>query len=212
MMRRGSSMNAASLALRAALMSVMLYADATAAGPDPNWPCQQPLVPQVTASMVWSGPPVENIGDWRAEPSVAELVDRIAPRNVSVKDGEAAIAAFLKDVEGGDRTRLVTLAFAGLLEKANGQRSEVITRIKDLAERQRNLSDLVARLSAQAGALPPDEQRNPSPEHKDLVDRWTFTSQAYRQTQQTMRYACEIPGQIDARLGTYARALAAGLS
>lgn len=194
------------------LMGVLsLCADAVAAGPDPNWPCQQPLVPQVTASMVWSGPPIDNIGDWHAEPSVTALVERIAPRNVSVKDGEAAIEVFLKDLQG-DRKRLVTLAFAGLLEETNGQRSEVISRIKDLAERQRNLSDLVNRLSVQVGALPPDEQRDPSPQHKDLVDRWTFTSRAYRQTQQTMRYACEIPGQIDARLGTYARALAAGLS
>lgn len=204
-------MNAATLAFGGFVGVVALCGDAAAAGPDSNWPCQQPLVPQVTASMVWPGPPIDNIGDWHAEPSVTALVERIAPRNVSVKDGEAAIEAFLMDLQG-DRRRLVTLAFAGLLDETNDQRTEVISRIKDLAERQRNLSDLVNRLSVQVGALPVDEQRNPSPQHKDLVDRWTFTSRAYRQTQQTMRYACEIPGQIDARLGTYARALAAGLS
>lgn len=186
-------------------------ASAPAAGPDPNWPCQQPLVPQLTAAMVWDGPPVDNIGDWRSEPSVAALVDRIAPRNVSTKDGQAAIAAFLRDLHG-DRKHLITLAFAGLLDETNDQRTNVIDRIKDLAERQRNLSDVVAKLTTQIDELPPDEQRNPSPAHQELVQRWTFASRAYTELQQTMRYACEIPGQVDGRLGAYARALAAGLS
>ncbi|HTO84250.1 MAG TPA: hypothetical protein VMQ73_18645 [Methylomirabilota bacterium] len=195
-----------------ALLGFMaLCADAAAAEPDPNWPCQQPLVQNVTAAMIWSGPPLDNIGDWHSEPTVEALVERIAPRNVSTKDGQAAIEAFLRDLKG-DRKRLVTLAFAGLLDETNDQRTGVIGRIKDLAERQRNLSELVNKLSIEVGGLPPSEQTNPSPEHKDLVDRWTFTTQAYTQTQQTMRYACEIPGQIDSRLGVYARALAAGLS
>ena len=188
-----------------------LCANATAAGPDPNWPCQQPLVQNMTAAMIWSGPPVDKIGDWRADPSVSALVERIAPRNVSAKDGEAAIQAFLKSLRG-DRKKRITLAVAGLLDETNDQRSQVIDRLKDMAERQRSLSDLVNRLSLQVGTLPPDEQRNPSPEHKELVDRWTFTTQAYTQMQQTMRYACEIPGRIDSRMGAYARALAAGLS
>ena len=190
---------------------VALWATALAAGPDRNWPCQQPLVPKVTAAMIWDGPPVENIGNWRDEPSVEDLVERIAPRNVSGKDGEAAIEAFLKKLHG-DRKHLVTLAFAGLLDTANEQRTEVIGRIKDLAERQRHLSDLVNQLSVQVGKLPPAEQTNPSPANQDLVQRWTFTSQAYTDLQHTMQYACEIPGAIDSRLGAYARALAAGLS
>ncbi len=198
-------------ALLGLLGLMALCADAAAAGPDPTWPCQQPLVQKVTAAMIWSGPSLDNFGDWHSEPAVEALVERIAPRNVSTKDGQAAIEAFLHDLKG-DRTRLITLAFAGLLDETNGQRTGVIDRIKDLAERQRNLSELVNKLSVEVGELPPGEQTNPAPEHKELVERWTFTTQAYTQMQQTMRYACEIPGQIDSRLGAYARALAAGLS
>lgn len=194
------------------LLSVLaLCAAAAAAGPDPDWPCQQPLVQTVTAAMIWTGPTADNIGNWRDNAAVAALVERIAPRTVSTQDGEAAIHDFLHTLHG-DRKHLITLAFAGLLDTANGQRGEVIERIKDLAARQRHLSDLVNRLSLEVGKLPPAEQSNPSPPNQDLVQRWTFTTQAYTELQQTMRYACEIPGEIDARLGAYARALAAGLS
>lgn len=204
-------MTIAKYTLAGVLGAVALCAAAAAAGPDPDWPCQQPLVRTETAAMVWTGPAVDNIGDWRANPAVADLVQRIAPRNVSIADGEAAIQDFLRKLHG-DRKHLVTLAFAGLLDSANDQRGEVIDRIKDLAERQRHLSDLVNQLGLQVGKLPPAEQTNPSPPNQDLVQRWTFTTQAYRELQQTMQYACQIPGEIDTRLGAYARALAAGLS
>ena len=54
---------------------------------DPNWPCQQALVPEIAAATVWSGPPVEGIGDWHADPAVAALVERAAPRSVSTASG-----------------------------------------------------------------------------------------------------------------------------
>jgi hypothetical protein len=182
-------------------------------GADPDWPCQQALVPTLSAGMVWSGPSPDGFGDWHGEPAVAALVQRIAPREVPTADGEAAIQQFTHDVEG-DRKRLITLAFAGLLDETNRQRSEVIQRIKLLAERQRNLASLVARLTTELDQTPaPADSASPeAAQRTDLLQRWTFTSRAYNELQRTMRYACEVPSQLDARLGVYARALEAGLS
>jgi len=177
---------------------------------DPNWPCQQALVPEIAAATLWSGPPVAGIGDWHTEPAVAALVGRAAPRGVSAADGEAAIGDFTRSL-GGGRNRLITLAFAGLLDETNRQRTEVIQRIKNLAERQRNLADIVARLTAEVDATP-EPKGEPSPGRAELMQRWTFSSRTYTEVQRTMRYACEIPGQLDARLGAYARALQAALS
>jgi hypothetical protein len=183
------------------------------AGQNPDWPCQQPLVPALTAAMIWSGPPIADLGDWHAEPAVAALVTLIAPRDVQTAQGETAIAQFTRVTAHG-RKRLITLAFAGLLDETNRERGEVIERIKALAERQRHLSDLVAKLTAQLDATPApaDPSSDAAAQRADLVQRWTFSSRAYTELQHTMRYACEIPAQLDARLGAYARALAAGLS
>jgi len=186
---------------------------AAAAAPrnaDPDWPCQQALVPEIAAATVWAGPPIEGAGDWHAQPAVAALVERAGPREVSTSDGEAAIGDFTKTL-GGNRNHLITLAFAGLLDETNRERSEVIERIKSLAQRQRSLADLIARLTTEVDAAPPDKGP-PSPERTELMQRWTFSTRAYTELQSTMRYACEIPGQLDARLGAYARALQAALS
>jgi uncharacterized protein YukE len=177
---------------------------------DSDWPCQQLLVPQLTAGMVWSGPPLEGLGDWHAEPVVTALVRRAAPEEVSAADGETAIAEFLHGL-GGDRTRLVGLAFAGLLDETNRIRAEVIQRIKDLALRQRNLAALIARLTSELDAAPAEAQGDAPQARAELQQRWTFTTRSYNEVQHTMRYACEVPVTLDARLGEYARALEAAL-
>jgi hypothetical protein len=189
---------------------VPLAAGAAPRNANPDWPCQQALVPEIAAATVWAGPPVDGVGDWHAQPAVAALVDRAAPRAVSAEDGEAAIGDFTKNL-GGDRNHLITLAFSGLLDETNRQRAEVIERIKSLAQRQRGLADLIARLTDEVDAAPPDKGE-PSPERAELIQRWTFSSRAYTELQSTMRYACEVPGQLDARLGAYARTLQAALS
>ena len=122
---------------------------------------------------------------------------------------EAAIAEFAKSA-GGDRTRRITLAFAGLLDETNRQRTDIIQRIKQLAQRQRNLADLVARLTTELDARPAEPAQDTA--RAELADRLNFNTRTYSEVQQTMRYACEIPAQLDARLGAYARALQAELS
>ena len=179
---------------------------------NPDWPCQQALVPEIAPAMIWAGPSIDGIGDWHKQPDVAALVDRAAPRSVSREQGEAAIDDFTKGLSG-DRNHLITLAFAGLLDETNRERGEVIERIKELAQRQRSLADIIARLTAQLDAAPaPKPGEALSPERAELTERWTFTQRSYTSLQQTMRYACEVPGQLDARLGAYARALQAALS
>src|SRR6185312_17335278 len=106
-----------------------------------DWPCEQRLVPVIAAATVWDGPSLDKIGDWRSEPAVAALVQRISPRSVDEAAGSAAIAAFVKELpsDRAARERLVTLAFAGLLEETNRERGFVINRIKELDERQQKV-------------------------------------------------------------------------
>jgi uncharacterized protein YukE len=192
-----------------ALLSLPAAADeAPRAGHD--WPCQQELVPALTPAMMWTGPPIDDIGDWHAEPRVVELVQKIAPRDVSVEQGEAAIGEFTRGL-GADRTRPVLLAFAGLLDETNRERAEVIERIKQLGERQRNLAALIGRLTAELDAMPANPQGEAAASRAELQQRWTFTSRTYVDVQRTMRYACQVPAALDARLRAYTHALEAAL-
>jgi hypothetical protein len=203
-------------ALLCALMAVGLAgpvpdrADAASRHADPDWPCPQRLVASLSPELFWSGPNIAAAGDWRREPGVAALVQEISPRKIAAERGEAAIRAFAERLDE-ERPRLLTLAFAGILEETNRQRSELIERIRALAVRQRELSDIAVRAGEELRAIPSDASGEPAERRQDLEQRRLYVSRAFEETQRTMRYACETPVQLESRLGVYARALQAYL-
>jgi hypothetical protein len=191
----------------AAIVAVALFEaiPASAAPPprgeDPDWPCQQRLVPRLAAASYWSGP-VDAEGDWRSDPEVAELVRGLTPRQVTIEEGLAAIAAFAQTASDDRRHRLA-LVFRGLLEETDRERADLIARLRQMGHRQRELADLVARLGDELKSAP----REAADQRLDLQQRHDFTTRNFEEIQRTIRYACETPVALDARLGAWARAL-----
>jgi hypothetical protein len=172
---------------------------------DPDWPCQQRLVPKLTAAAYWSGPALEGL-DWRADPEITDLVRRLAPRRVSTQEGLSEIAAFVRKVST-DRPRRLALVFRGLVEETDRERAGLIEELKEIGRRQHELANLVARLTTELNAIPPDARDEAAAKRKDLQQRHDFTARNFEEIQRTIRYACETPVELDARLGAWARAL-----
>jgi hypothetical protein len=183
---------------------------AVAAGPlpgaDADWPCVQRLVPRLAAASLWPGPMPTN-GDWRADEGVAALVRRVSPRSVAEEEGVAAIQAFAAPLDPASRQRLLPLAFAGALEETNRQRDALIEQIRRFARRQRGLAEGVRGLEAELRAMPADA----GGARAELEQRHAFAAKSFTDAERTMRYACEAPVRLEARLGAYARALLAAL-
>jgi hypothetical protein len=173
---------------------------------DPDWPCQQRLVPKLTAAAYWNGSALESLGDWRAAPEVADLVRRLAPRRVSTQEGLSEIATFVRIVSN-DRPRRLALVFRGLLEETDRERAGLIEELKEIGRRQHELANLVARLATELNAIPPDARGEAAAKRIDLQQRRDFTARNFEEIQRTIRYACETPVELDARLGVWARAL-----
>lgn len=178
---------------------------------DPDWPCQQQLVPTLTAAAYWNGPLPESLGDWQADPEIADFVRRLAPRRVSTEDGLSEIAA-LAEVLSGNRPRRLALIFRGLLEETDRERTALIQQLKQIGRRQRELADRVAQLAGELNAIPPDAAREAVAKRVDLQQRHDFTARNFEEIQHTIRYACELPVALDARLGAWARALQSAAS
>jgi hypothetical protein len=210
-MRAPGSISATLLLASLALVAVTSSsAAASRRGAEPDWPCVQRLVPSLSPATFWAGPDPASAGDWTAEPSVATLVRQISPRRVTAEAGESAIASFADGIgSGDDRKRQLTLVFAGLLDETNRERKDVIERIKALGHRQNELAELASKASAELGGIPEDATGDAAAQRQDLQQRFTFVTRAYEGGRQTLRYVCEVPVQLEARLGRYARSLQA---
>jgi hypothetical protein len=186
-------------------LAIVLIAGAAPRSEDPDWPCQQRLVPHLTPAAYWNGP-LDIQGDWQADPEVAELVHRLAPRRITTEEGLAAITSFAKAVSE-DRPHRLALAFRGLLEETDRERAGLIEQLRQMGRRQRELADLVARLAGELAAIAPDATGEAAEKRVDLRQRHDFTARNFEEIQRTIRYACETPVALDARLGVWARAL-----
>jgi hypothetical protein len=107
----------------------------------------------------------------------------------------------------GDRPRRLALLFRGLLEETDRERALLIDQLKEIGRRQRELADLAAQLGAELKSIPPDVTGEAAAKRLDLQQRHDFTARNFEEIQRTIRYACEAPVELDARLGAWARAL-----
>lgn len=191
--------------LAAVLALAAVPAVAQRGGPpatDPDWPCIQRLVPTLSGGAYWPGheaPP-----DWRSDPRVAALVPEITARGVTAERGAARIAAFAHTVPPAERAPVLSATMAGLVEQTNLQRGQQIERLRALTRRQRGVGDVIARVTAEQRALPPDA--DPA-RREEVAQRLAFVIREFEEAEQTLRYACEAPVALEARLGAYARAL-----
>ena len=176
-----------------------------AAGPapaDPDWPCVQRLVPTLTAGTIWAGH--ESKGDWRANPPVAAVVGQAAPRSRRLPDAVAALDTFAAAVPASERPAALSQVFAGLVDETNRQRGDVIENLRGTARRQRSLTEITSGVTAELRALPADA---PAARREEIMQRRTFLIREYEEIERTIRYACEVPGALEARLGSFAQAL-----
>ena len=136
--------------------------------------------------------------DFRVRRRLPPLLPTIA----AARDG-AAFAQGLSE----DRPRRLALALQGLLEETNRERAAVIAQLKQIGRQQRELAGLADRLAAELNQIPLDAAGDSAAKRVDLQQRRDFTVRNFEEIQRTIRYACEIPVELDARLGGWARAL-----
>ncbi|MEA2756433.1 MAG: hypothetical protein QOJ54_2722 [Aliidongia sp.] len=172
---------------------------------DPDWPCRQRLVPALTAATFWNGTPLALEADWRAEPRVAAEVAALAPRDMPVEDGIARLGHFADGLNPVERATLLPELFAGLVDETNRQRGDIIVRIKDLARRQHDLGATAAKVTAELRDAPAGD--DDAKRREEIRQRRDFIIRSFEETERTMRYACEVPVDLEARLGGYARAV-----
>ncbi len=179
---------------------LLLSAQLRAAPPvaDPDWPCVQRFVPTLTAGTYWSGPP--STQDWHADPAIASVVAAIAPRIVPQDTAVQKLQAYVATLPPPGHVALLATLFSGLVDETNRQRDEVVDRLRALTRRQREVSQIIENIPTPNAAMDPATR-------DEVTQRRDFLIRQFQETERTVRYACEVPVQLEARLGAFGRVL-----
>jgi hypothetical protein len=123
-----------------------------------DWPCQQILVGHLSPAAVWSGPSVEGI-NWMEDPDIAELATKLAARRVPLDEAKGDIDKLVKTAGAEKQTKL-TMLFAALFEKLDGDRAQVIAGLERFGHAQKAMADRIRaeneKLQATQNASPPE--------------------------------------------------------
>lgn len=193
--------------LTAALLAgSVITAQAAPRMTDPDWPCQQVKVPELSVAALWTGPSIDPYRmTWKQDPAIAELAAKVAQRRMPIDKARTKIDDFAQQA-GADRQTKLLMLFAGLFQTLDDQRASVIAGLRRFGARQK---ELAANLHADEDALRAAQSADPPDEAKlsDLTQRLKWDGQVFEQRHQALSYACEVPDKIEQRLFALSRVI-----
>jgi hypothetical protein len=178
---------------------------------DPNWPCQQIKVSELSLASVWSGPPVEpNDDHWRANAAVTELVDKLAPRRQSIDQTQTLIEAFASHASADKQAQLLQV-LVGLFNVLGTERESVIAGLDRFGARQKELAAEIRSNNERLRALQSDPTADPHAVQQ-LTQQITWQVELFQDRRQAISYACDVPGKIEQHLFALARQIQQALN
>ena len=177
--------------------------------PDPDWPCMQIKVPELSVASVWAGPPVSAyLGTWSKDADVADLAGRLVARRIPMQQAQAEIADFVK-ASGHDQQKLLAV-FAGVFQLSNQERASVLAGLDRFGKRQKELAAQIRSESEALNGLQASATED-AQKVSDAQNRLNWDLQVFRNRGDSIHYACDAPGLIEQRLFAVARAIQAAL-
>jgi septal ring factor EnvC (AmiA/AmiB activator) len=173
---------------------------------DPDWPCVQPKVPQMSIAAIWDGPSIADVGDsWQDDPKIRDLVARLAARRTPLDAAEKAIADFITGTTAEKQDKAKKL-FAGLFDTLSEQRSEVMSGIDRTARKEKDLADKIRSDVTELHRLEDKSDQDQS-KVNTLANQVQWSTRIFEDRRKTIRYVCEVPTIIEQRVFALGRAI-----
>ena len=190
-------------ALHGALSGTVLAAQ----GDDPDWPCIQRKVPELSLGQIWTGPELPPAtGQGKSDAAIGDLVAEAAARRVPLGEAERMIRDFAGKLSPEERQAQLTTLMRGLFDHMNRERSQVIGGIARYAHKQRDLAAELRREASSVDALRAKADADPD-EIAARNDRLVFQTRIFQERVQSLTFVCEVPTLIEQRLYALARTI-----
>jgi len=171
---------------------------------DPDWPCPQIKVPELSLAAVWSGPSVDpQDAHWKDQPAVVSLVEKLAPRREPIDQAQTLLSDFARQT-GSDKQQQLLEVLVGLFNVLDQERDSVISGLDRFGHRQKELAADIRADNERLRALQNDPASDPKA-LQQMTQQVTWKVEVFQDRSQAVSYACDVPAKIEQRLFTLAR-------
>ena len=179
-----------------------------AQGDDPDWPCIQRKVPELSMEQIWTGPQLPpGAAGWASDETISALVEELAARRLPLPEAQQKAREYRDALPDDHRTQGIAMLVRGLFDKMNAERSHVISGIARYAHRQRDLAAGLRRQTAELDALRAKPDANAS-EVAVRNERLMFQIRIFQERVRSLTFVCEVPTLIEQRLYALVKTLA----
>ena len=184
-----------------------LPSPADAADPrDPDWPCMQAKVPEMSVASMWDGPSIADVGNsWEDDPKINDLVVRLAARRTALDAAEKAIADVITGSAAQKQDKAKKI-FAGVFQTLSQQRSEVMSGIDRVARKETELANKI-RSDVTALRELQDKPEQDQSKIDALAAQVEWSTRIFDDRRKSIRYVCEVPTIIEQRVFALGRAI-----
>lgn len=200
-----------------AAVGVFSLSTAVLAAADPNnpdWPCVQKKVQNLSATAIWDGPALDSSKDWFSSPKISALVTKLASRRVPIEKATAAINEFATSFPEADRDTQLTKLFAGLFDTVNNQRRAIISGIEKYQRSQKARAEELEKQGVDMANVKGDivvDDTAAVPESEE-EQKLYWAGRIFQERQANIPIACELPSVLEERLFELTRAIRAKMS
>lgn len=177
-----------------------------------DWPCVQGLVREVSPSIIWAGPPIDDhLETWDKDAGVSRTVNALVSRRATREDREKILADWLETVPAEQRNAQLTAVFTGVWSRLNSRRGEFIDGILRYARHQKAVSE---KIQAHLNEMTELENRSDEESIRRLVEleeTVEWQQRIFDQRESNLVALCEQPVQVEEELGEIARLIASRL-
>ena len=175
-----------------------------------DWPCRQVKVAHLSLATIWSGPSIDEATKvWRDDNALVELVSRLSARRTSMDDAAKLVERFSRE-SGAARKERLTLLFAGIFDKLDSERREVVAGLDRYGRAQK---DIAERVRGEAQKLRDAQDSGAEPAKlRELGDTLQWDMRVFEERRKAVAFVCETPALIEQRLGALARTILAAMN
>lgn len=176
---------------------------------DPDWPCIQVLVPEISAASIWDGPSTEELQDaekfqHQTREMVFAVVERLEPLT------ESQLDQYIAQFETDQHNAALTYLFKSFLDSFNDKRHHQVVTIKRYTRSQVKSAESIEDLMNQKADL--EAQQNVAGKLEEVESKLHWQKRMFKEREQSFRYLCELPQEIAQQAGEVARMISARLN
>ncbi|MES9991337.1 MAG: hypothetical protein ABW098_05250 [Candidatus Thiodiazotropha sp.] len=184
-------------------------ADGSPRQQNPDWPCEQALVHEVPAAVVWDGPSINGMEQaWEQEKEVERLVREFTAPDYDVDGADAAIDAFSSKLEGTEKEHKLTLLFAGVIQSLNERRNKEHVGILRYARGQSARANRLSQELDEMVTLQDDPSEAAQTRLALMQQEMEIKQRMFDEREAFIQHLCTRPRVIEERLGVLARTIA----